>query len=526
MAKTFQNPFKKQKGFEAYTNLMKPAYVIGIDIGTGSTKAVALNATGEVLATAQQHYSPLPAPPGRYEQGPNVIWQALVQCLNDVVQQLQAAPAMVSFSACMHSLLAVDKEGKPLTHMITWADARSQAIADALRQSPTAEELYKATGTPLHSMSPLTKIIWFCQKEKERFSQAAKWISIKEYIWFQLFGVYEVDVSIATASGLMDIHQFSWYEPALALAQISPDQLSTIKPTTFMRSKVQATAKQHLQVEDDTLFCIGSSDGCMANLGSGAVHPGIGALTIGTSSAVRVAVPKPVLAFSSMLFNYPINEHTFICGGPLNNGGNMVHWAIKKMQALQNPTQKDYERFYTEVGEITAGSQGLICLPYFIGERAPVWDERSSGVFLGVKAYHTPAHFHRAVLEGVCFALYDVLQQVEEATGTVQQLNVSGGFIRSEVWLQMLADITGKKLCIVTTEDASATGAALLAMGANGWIKTERVGKDVLQTINPQKEQHALYQSYFNIYKTLYPSLQQAMHQLYALQLNNVEIPV
>ncbi len=497
---------------------MKAKYVIGIDIGTGSTKAVVLDVNGQVVATAQQHYPSLPAAPGRDEQGPEVIWEAFVHCIQSVTSKIGHAPAIISLSACMHSLLAVDGNGKPIIRMITWADARSQAEAENLRGSAAAEDLYNATGTPLHSMSPLSKIIWFGQKEAETFAKAARWISIKEYIWWRLFGTYEVDVSIATASGMMDIHQFDWHQPALNLAGIQRSQLSAIVPATYMRSDLQHEAQQLLQLKEQTLFCIGSSDGCMANLGSGAVQKGVGALTIGTSAAVRVVTSAPVLHYQNMLFNYPIDKKKFVCGGPVNNGGNMIHWAIKKMKGLEQPHQKDYETFYSELEAIAPGSEGLLCLPYFIGERAPVWDERSSGVFLGVKAHHTQAQFYRAALEGVCFALHHVLQQVEAATGAVQQLCVSGGFIRSDVWLQTLANITGKKLCIATTEDASATGAALLALQAKGWLQKDAKPDD--EIIKPQADAHAFYQPYFEIYKTLYPSLRHAMHDLYGLQQN------
>lgn len=285
-----------------------------------------------------------------------------------------------------------------------------------------------------------------------------------------------------------------------------------------MRSSLTLKAQKLLPNMEETEFCIGSSDGCMANVGSGALQKGIGAITIGTSAAVRVTTAKPVAHYSSMIFSYPINENTFISGGALNNGGNAVHWAIKKLKQLPHPDQKDYETFYGQIGEVPAGSEGLLCLPYFIGERAPVWDEQSSGAFIGVKARHTQAHFYRATLEGVCFALHQALQELEAITGVVDQLHVSGGFIRSQVWLQMLADVTGKKLCIVTEEDASATGAALLAMSAKGWIDWKTLDQKEIQTVHPQQQQHVQYGSYFDIYKTLYPSLQEAMHQLYKLQ--------
>lgn len=494
-------------------------YVIGIDIGTGSTKAVAMYNHGGLGATARRHYTPIQSSIGTDEQDVETVWHAFVACIADVVQTMQQQPTLVSLSSCMHSLLAINAAGEPLTPMISWADARSQAVAESLRTWDGAAALYKATGTPLHSMTPLSKIIWFRQHRGDLFSKVAKWISIKEYIWYRLFGTYEVDVSIAAATGMMEIRTFQWHEPALALAGINRDQLSVIVPARHLQKGLQAFAAQQCGLMADVPFCIGSSDGCMANLGSSAMQPGVAALTIGTSGAVRVASSKPVLHFDAMLFNYPIDTGTFICGGPVNNGGNMVHWALRKMMQQPHPTEKDYESFYSLVDSVPAGSNGLVCLPYFIGERAPVWDEKSCGVYLGVKAHHTQAHFLRAALEGVCFALADVLQQVEKSTGVVHQINVSGGFIRSQVWLQMLADITGKKLSITQTDDASAAGAALLGLEAISLIsKDYALQFEVAESILPQQNAHATYRQLFSIYRQLYPSLKNTMLQLYQLQ--------
>ena len=497
---------------------MQP-YVIGVDIGTGSTKALAVAKNGKVLAAAQAHYGATHSQPGYAEQDPQQILSAFVQCLQAVVTELKAPPALVSFSSCMHSLMAVDATGNPITPLLNWADARSEKVVENLRASPHGEAIYNATGTPLHSMTPFSKIIWFRENNPELFDKVDKWISIKEYIWYRLFGVYEIDYSIAGATGMLNIQTLQWHAPVLELCGITHEKLSQVVNTNYVRRGLMAGMINQLKVPEDLPFCIGSSDGCLSNVGSRALDRGVGALTVGTSGAVRIASAKPVLHFQSMLFNYPLDEHTFICGGPINNGGNMVHWAIKKMQQIEEPSSGEYEAFYNNLKDIPAGSDGLLCLPYFIGERAPVWDAKSSGAFIGVRAYHTPAHFFRAALEGVCFALYDVLQMVEAAAGKVEKLIVSGGFIRSEVWLQMLADITGKELHIMSDRDASATGAALMGMKAIGMIQHyDEVPIVEESSVMPDVTAYQFYASVFSIYKSLYPSLKSSLHQLYYLQ--------
>lgn len=497
---------------------MQP-YVIGIDIGTGSTKALAIDGSGQVLSTAQQHYSTAHPQPGYAEQDPEEIWAAFVQCVKEVVDERGAPPAVISLSSCMHSLMAVGERGVALTPLLNWADARSESVVVALRDGGDAESLYAATGTPVHSMTPLSKIIWYSENNKTIYNKAAKWISIKEYIWYQLFGVFEVDISVAASHGLLNLSTLQWHAAALAQCGITEDKLSAVVGIDFLRKEVKPAVAQKLGIGTDVPFCMGSTDGCLSNLGSHALSPGIAALTIGTSGAIRVATNKPVLSYPAMPFNYPLDRQTFICGGPINNGGNTVHWALKKMQQLTHPTEKDYETFYGAIEQIRAGSDGLLCLPYLIGERAPVWDARSSGVFVGVNNQHTEPHFFRAALEGVCFALNEVMQMVEGATGNINTIHVSGGFIRAEVWLQMLADITGKTLCITSNRDASATGAALVGMKAMGMIQDyKEVPMAEEGCIQPNRQKHEWYNRYFKLYQTIYPALKDTMHRLHALQ--------
>lgn len=495
---------------------MQQPYVIGIDIGTGSTKGVAVTHSGSVLASAQVHYQTAVTNPFFSEQDPEVIWQAFVATLQKISMQLQQPPAAVSLSSCMHSLILMDASAHPLTPNITWADRRSAAIADTLRQAPEGEALYRATGMPLHAMSPLCKIAWFYKNEPATFQKAAYFISIKEYIWYKLFSVYEVDYSIACATGLFDITNNHWFQPALAFCGIKASQLSFPVVTDYMRTGLPEAIASLLHLPPGVPFCIGASDGCLANVGSSALQEGTAAVTIGTSGAVRVASAQPVLKFPEMIFNYRLDDHLFVCGGAVNNGGNMVQWLLNQFLNTALSGAAAYESLFRLTAEVPAGSAGLICLPYLNGERAPLWNEETCGVFFGFRPQHRNAHFVRAALEGVCFALYDVLKTLEEQAGFIHTLHVSGGMVHSQFWMQLLADVTGKKLCLLQTEDASAVGAALLGFKAIGLSGNYLpAGDTAVKTIKPNSANHAVYTSQFSFFKELYAAVKTTMQHLH-----------
>src|SRR5450755_615236 len=196
-------------------------YVIGVDIGTGSAKAVAVNTKGTPLAASQIYYKTNSPQPGYSEQDQELIWKAFAKCIKEIILKTKQVPFAVSLSSAMHSLLVINDKNIPVTPLITWEDTRSEKIAEDLRNSSKAENIYKSTGTPVHSMSPLCKIKWLKENEKEIFKNAFKFISIKEFIWYRLFNTYQVDYSIASATGLFNIENLEWNKPSLQLCDIT-----------------------------------------------------------------------------------------------------------------------------------------------------------------------------------------------------------------------------------------------------------------------------------------------------------------
>ena len=487
-------------------------YFIGADIGTGSVKALAVSNSGKVLSSAQVPYPTENPLEGRFEQDPETIWKAFQQCIAQTTRNLDRNPAGIGLSSAMHSLIVMNKEGNALSPMITWADNRASQIAQRIRNSASGEMLYEQNGTPIHAMSPFCKIVWLREHQPLLFEKAYKFISIKEYVWLKMFQVYEADHSIASASGLMDIEHLQWNTNALNLAGISIDQLSLLVRTDHVRNNMANAISEDMGIDSSTPVIIGATDGCMANLGSFAIDEGIAALTIGTSGAVRVASKKPVFNFDAQTFNYRLDNDTYICGGPTNNGGVVLKWYAESLLGKKLQSATDYQELLGKIKSTEPGAEDLLFLPFILGERAPIWNSEASGVFFGMRNHHTQAHFTRAVLEGVSMALYNISENMERCGLNITQLNVSGGFVHSTQWLQILADLFGKDIHLVNTSDASALGAAYMGMKKIGMITSydELEGKES-KVIQPDTKYFEVYQNQYKRYLDLYARLSDLM---------------
>jgi gluconokinase len=260
---------------------------------------------------------------------------------------------------------------------------------------------------------------------------------------------------------------------------------------------------------------IGSSDGCLANIGSHATKPGIASLTIGTSGAIRVASNTPKVNFKAMTFCYRVTDTLFLCGGPINNGGGALKWFSETVLNTKLESSDDYEKLLTPIEKINPASDGILFIPYLLGERAPHWDSRASALFFGLRQYHTNHHLTRAVVEGISLGLYSIMLAMEHAGLTIDRINVSGGFVHSAIWLQILADIFNKDIHLIHEDDASAIGAAYLGLTT---LKLTSADQSFEQPNNkvysPRPDHHAIYRQLFQHFERLYELLREEMWSL------------
>lgn len=494
---------------------MSDSYFIGVDVGTTSTKAIVFSVTGAMKSISNRGY-PIAVPqPGRAEQDPEAIFAQVLLAMQEAVSKAgltRTAIGAIGFSGAMHSLIAVDGEGRLLTPALIWADNRSVEQTARLKQDATAHALYRRTGTPIHPMSPLTKLLWLRQEAADIFQKAAKFISIKEYIFHKLFDRFVVDYSIASATGLFNLAQLQWDAEALTRTGITADRLSQPVPTTYVLRGMKPEYADRMGIDADTPIVIGASDGVLANLGVGAIKSHQIAITIGTSGAVRTVVPQPLTDARGRTFCYALTADRWVIGGPSNNGGIVLRWlrdefcqaevALAKQQGID-----PYDVMIAAADKVAAGADGLVCLPFLSGERAPYWNAEARGIFFGVGLHHQRSHLIRAVLEGILFNVYGITLALQDLIGTAQEIRASGGFARSQIWLQMTADLFGYEVLLPQVFEGSGFGAAVLAMVAVGQLAQLEDVEPLIRVDDrypPHLDLSQRYHQLFEIYDRLY----------------------
>lgn len=478
-------------------------YYLGIDVGTTSTKTVAFSEKGKVLESCSHEYPIQHPQPGYSEQDPQQIWEAVTKGIGEITEKLsQHTLKFVAFVTAMHSLMVVDENDEILTPCIIWADARSAVIAEKLKQTGEGESFYKATGVPIHSMSPLCKILWLKEQQPAVFQKAAKFIGIKEFLFHKLFGSYESDLAIASATGLLNLKTLQWDVVILQYVGIKSSQLPEL---TSVYQTYQYTGNHpQLQVLKSIPIIAGGSDGALSNIGAGATEQNQMAVNIGTSSAARVLLPKPETDEQMRTFCYYAKEERYIVGGASNNGAVVLQWL--KEDVLQ--TDKDFKWMFEQAATIPVGSDGLLLLPFIMGERAPIWNAAATGAFIGMSSQHTTAHFIRAAMEGVIYAVYSIGKVVLEKH-PASNIYASGGFAKSTLWLQMLADVFNVKVCVSDAAESTALGAVII--GAEALKLPLQVERGQAATYEPNEANHAIYQQRFSKYERLYELLEKEM---------------
>lgn len=497
---------------------MKQTYFIGLDIGTTSTKAIVFTPSGAVRGVGNVDYPLLVPQPSWAEQDPETIFAAVISALKTAIEKADVdkrAIGGIGFSTAMHSLIAVDHQGSPLTHSIIWADNRSTSQVNQLKQVGVGHSIYLATGTPIHPMSPLPKIMWLREQAPDTFRKAAKFISIKEYVIHRLFGQYVVDYSIASATGLFHLRKLDWDEDALQVAGITRQQLSEPVPTTHILRGMKIRYAEEIGLDADTPFVVGASDGVLANLGIGAIDQGQVAITIGTSGAVRTVVPEPITDPKGRTFCYVLTENHWVIGGPSNNGGIMLRWfrdefSWPEVEKAKQMGVDPYDVMIEAAEHVPAGAEGLLFLPFLSGERAPYWNAQARGSFFGIGLHHKREHFIRAVLEGILFSVYSIGIALRDLAGGATEIRASGGFARSRQWRQIMSDMFGYEVLIPESHESSSFGAALLAMHALGALNDLHDVKNMIHISHrhePNLERSSTYLQLFYIYERVYYNL-------------------
>ncbi|CAM4351480.1 gluconokinase [Weissella hellenica] len=477
-------------------------YLIGVDLGTTSTKVVLFDTKGHVVSSANKGYKLYRDAPDMAEEDLDEIWEAFTDAMAQVTRVAKGGKILgVSFSSAMHSLIAFDEDWQPLTRVITWADARAVKYTEELKANGIGQEIYSKTGTPIHPMAPLSKLLWLKAEHADIYNKAAHYLGIKEYLFNRLFGANRMDYSIASGTGLFNIFDLDWDKQALSVTGVTAAQLpEPVDPYTIETGMNKAYAAE-MGLAVDTPFIYGAGDGPLSNLGVNAIQKGVAAVTIGTSGAIRVVTDAPKIDPKGRTFTYALDKDHWVVGGPVNNGGDVFRWARDNMFDSEKSTAEllgiDSYDLLTEIAsKIPAGADGLLFHPYLGGERAPIWDANARGSFFGLTHNHTRAHMVRAVLEGIIFNIYMVSLALEEVVGDLTAIQATGGFARSPLWRQMAADIFEQPVTVPKAFESGALAATVMAQKALGLVDNLEVIGDMVGEANTYQPNPDNYEAY------------------------------
>ena len=482
------------------------AKLIGLDLGTTNAKAVLLDEKGVILGTASSGYRLHSPHPGWAEQSPHEVWTAALQALTLLAREFQVNDVKgLCLSGAMHTLFPMDIEGQPLASSMSWADQRAAQQVETLAHQVDPLDIYQRTGCPVNAFYYPARLRWWLQNLTLPLQQV-RFLSIKDWVLMRLAGRYVTDFSLASSTGLLDIRARVWDVQALELAGVSPSQLpELVSPLCIVGGLMDEWARL-TGLKPGLPVIAGASDGGLANLGSGAVAPGQMVITVGTSGAVRRVVAQPWLDSAARTWCYVLLENKWFVGGAINSAGLAVQWVREKFYP-DFPPDQGYRRLMQDAGEVKPGSEGLVFLPYFAGERSPHWNPALRASLLGLSLEHNRSHVARAVLEGVAYCLLDVWQVLTQADTTIPGLRLTGGITQSPTWMQIVADVIGVPVLPVEMADASAVGAGIIgayALGLIGSLESYGSTLDNQVCMAPDLGAHRVYQAYHQHYHELF----------------------
>ena len=409
---------------------------------------------------------------------------------------------------------------------------RQSKYAELINKEHQGSDIYQRTGTPIHPMSPLSKIFWMKHEQSDIYKQTAMFADIKTYIFYQLFEKYVIDYSMASATGMFNLEKLDWDKEALELLGITEAQLPQLVPTTHILKGMKKRYATLMGIDENTPIIVGASDGVLSNLGVNSYKKGEVAVTIGTSGAIRTVINKPRTDYKGRIFCYVLDEDHYVIGGPVNNGGVVLRWLRNELLASEVETAKrlgvdPYDVLTKIASRVKPGAEGLIFHPYLAGERAPLWNADARGSFFGLTLSHQKEHMIRAALEGVLYNLYTVyLALIEVMNETPSTIKATGGFAKSEVWRQMMADIFDTDLIVPESYESSCLGACVLGLKALGEIDNFSIIEEMVGTTNAHQPDSAtvqVYQQLVSIFINLSRSLEERYAEIADFQRKHME---
>lgn len=492
-------------------------YVLGIDVGTGGTRAVIVNESGSIVASATEEHAAFASPQiGWAEQNPEDWWRACGIAVRQALAGTVLRPdeiTCVGFSGQMHGAVMLDESDRVVRPALIWCDVRTEKQCRDLTHKIGAENLIRLTCNPALPNFTLTKLLWVRENEPQNWKRVRSVMLPKDYVRFRLTGGRATDMADASGTLLLDVANRRWSHEVMQAAEIEEALLPRLFESPEVCGKISAAGAAATGLHAGTPVVAGAGDQAAGAVGMGIVTAGAVSATIGTSGVVFAATDRPSLDSQGRLHTFchaiPARWHVM---GVTQAAGLSLRWFRDTFGADAAAQKGDsYERLTAEAAAVPAGSDGLLWAPYLMGERTPHLDPNARAALMGLTASHTRGHIIRAILEGVAFSLRDSFTLFAGMNVPVRSIRLGGGGARSPLWRQIQADVYGHEVEILAAEEGAAYGAAILAgVGAGVWNSVDAACKQVVkvaQRVSPQPATVKRMNASYAAYRRMYPAI-------------------
>jgi len=489
--------------------------LLGIDVGTGGTRALIIDENGTVLASATEEHQPFASPKiGWAEQHPEDWWRACGTAVRKALGKANLRGediACVGFSGQMHGAVMLDREDKVVRPALIWCDVRTEAQTRELTEKIGGERIIQLTCNQALANFTLTKFLWVRENEPENWKCVRSVMLPKDYVRFRMTGERSTDMADASGTLLLDVAKRRWSPEMLEAAEIDPAFLPALFESPDICAKVSTEGEAATGLKSGTPVVAGAGDQAAGAVGMGIVAAGAVSATIGTSGVVFAATDRPALDPRGRLHTFchaiPGRWHVM---GVTQAAGLSLRWFRDQFGAGHEDGRDAYERLSEEASRVPPGSDGLLWTPYLMGERTPHLDPRARAALIGLTASHTRAHVIRAIMEGVAFSLRDSFTIFREMKVPVSKIRLGGGGARSRLWRQIQADVYGYEVEIVEAEEGAAYGAAILAgIGAKTWPSVDSACASVVRVaerLSPDTGAVRVMNAAYAKYRRVYPA--------------------
>lgn len=468
--------------------------VLALDIGSSSVRALIFDGQARAVDgwVARRHYGLRTTSEGAAEANADELTGYVVACIDEVLAQAKPRGAHVAAVACdtfWHSLMGVGADGKPTTPVLTWADTRSVACAEQLRQSLDADAVHARDGAGLYANYLPAKLLWLSHADEQAFRATRWWMSFGEYLYFVLCGERRVSHSMASGTGMFDLRACRWDEEVIEQLPIELESLSPIGPYSEPCGDLRRGYAGRWPALGGTPWYLPLGDGACNNVGSGGVSVQQAVVMVGTSGAIRVVRETDRFHVPPGLWTYRVDDRRIVQGGAMSAGGNVFAWLA---ETLRSADPDHLERALEAVGP---DSHGLTVLPFLAGERSPGWLADARAALVGMTLATSPAEIARATLEAVAYRFGLVFSLLCRENPEVRSIIGSGaGLLHSPAWTGIMTDVLGRPMTLSSVEEATCRGAALLALEALGTIHdVTDLPAPLGATVEPSAEHTKLY---------------------------------